>query len=291
MADAALKVLTMKELTTEQLPSWCGGCGDFNILFGLKSALVDLQIPAEDVVIVTGIGCGSKTNHFVKTYGFEGLHGRPLPVATGAKLANKDLNVIVVAGDGDSYGIGGNHLIHAMRRNLDITMIVQNNEVYGLTKGQYSPTSPPGFKTPSTPSGSVESPVNPLALALTMGGSYIARGFSYEVMHLKKLIAEGIKHKGFSLIDVFQPCSTYNRVNTIAWYKEHLYKLEDQGHNPADREAAWKKALEWGDKIPIGLFLKEERPTYEDVYVPSQIPVVKQDLRNIDIAPILKGFM
>lgn len=290
MTETALKVLTMSDLTAEQLPTWCNACGDFNILFGLKSALVEMQLPPENVVIVTGIGCGSKTNHFVKTYGFEGLHGRPVPVATGAKLVNKDLTVLVVAGDGDSYGIGANHLIHAMRRNLDITMIVQNNEVYGLTKGQYSPTSPPGFKTPSTPFGSIEGPVNPIALAMTMGATYVARGYSYEVMHLKKLITGGIAHKGFSLIDVFQPCSTYNKINNIAWYKQHVYKLEDNGHDPSNREEAWKKSWEWGEKIPIGLFYKETRSTYEDMYVPSQIPPVKANIENIDISSILKGF-
>jgi len=282
-----LKVLTMKDLTTTTLPSWCGGCGDFNILHALKTALVEMRLPPENTLIVTGIGCGSKTNHFVKTYGFESLHGRTLPVATGAKLVNKDLHVIVVAGDGDSYGIGGNHFIHTMRRNLDITMIVQNNEVYGLTKGQYSPTSQKGFKAPSTPFGSLEGAVNPMALALTMGATYVARGYAYEVMHLKKLLMDGINHKGFSLIDTFQPCTTYNKINTIAWYKEHLYKMEDDGHDPSNHEAAMKKAMEWGEKIPIGLFFKESRATYEDEYVPSQNPPVKADLKNIDITPIL----
>lgn len=288
--EPALKVLTMKDLTTEQLPTWCRGCGDFNILFAVKSALVDLQLPQEDVLIVTGVGCGSKSNHFIKTYGFEGLHGRPLPVATGAKLVNKDLTVIVVAGDGDTYGIGANHLIHTMRRNLDLTLIVQNNEVYGLTKGQYSPTSPPGFRTPSTPFGSIESPVNPMALALTMGATYIARGYAYEVLHLKKLLVEGIRHRGFSLIDVFQPCSTYNKVNTIEWYKEHVTKLEDAGHDPSSREQAWARSWEWEPKTPIGLFYKEQRPTYEDTYLPSQTPPAKQDISSIDISPILAGF-
>lgn len=292
----------MKDLTTQELPTWCAGCGDFNILFGLKQALVELQYPPEETVIVTGIGCGSKSNHFVKTYGFEGLHGRPLPVATGIKLVNKDLKVIVVAGDGDTYGIGGNHLLHSMRRNLDITVIVQNNEVYGLTKGQYSPTSPQGFKTPSSPFGSLEGPVNPLALAITMGATYVARGYSYEVMHLKSLLVDGLRHKGFSLIDVFQPCSTYNKINTINWYKEHLYKLEENGHDTSNPVDAWKKTWEWADptsdanlrgeksKIPIGLFFKQDRPTYEDVYLPSNDPPVQADISNINISSILDRF-
>jgi 2-oxoglutarate ferredoxin oxidoreductase subunit beta len=278
----------MKDLTTRELPTWCPGCGDFNILFAVKNALLDLKLPREEVLLVSGIGCGSKLPHFVRTYGFEGLHGRSLPVATGAKLVNRNLKVIVVAGDGDLYGIGGNHFIHSMRRNLDITMIAQNNEVYGLTKGQYSPTSPRGFKTPSSPFGSIESPVNPPAIGLAMGATYVARGYSYEVRHLQNLIAEGVRHKGFALIDVFQPCSTYNKVNTIKWYKTHLYKLEEAGHNPSSKEEAWKKAWEWGEKIPIGLFFREERPTYEEVYVPSRKPVVSEDITNIDISPILE---
>lgn len=290
MAEAALKVLTMKDLTTQELPTWCNACGDFNILHALKSALVDLQYAREDVLIVSGIGCGSKTPHFVKTYGFEGLHGRALPVATGAKLVNKDLKVIAVVGDGDNYGIGGNHFIHSMRRNLDITVIVQNNEVYGLTKGQYSPTSMKERKTPSTPFGSVESPVNPPAIGLTMGATFVSRAYAYEVMHLKNLIASAVKHKGFSLVDVFQPCSTYNKINTLAWYKEHLYKLEEEGHDPTNWDQALKKVWEWGARIPIGLFFQEQRQTYEEVYVPSQKPPVKQSLEGIDISPILKRF-
>ena len=287
MEETELNMVTMEDLTPGQLPTWCGGCGGFNILHAVKGALVDLQIPREKVFITTGIGCGSKITHFIKTYGFEGLHGRSIAVASGAKLANKDLKVIAIAGDGDTYGIGGNHFIHAMRRNLDITVIVQNNEVYGLTKGQYSPTSLPGFKSPSSPFGAIDGPVNPPALAMTMGASYVARGYAFEVKHLQRLIAEGLKHKGFSLIDSFQPCATYNKVNTLAWYKERLYKLEDEGHNPEDKEAAFRKAREWGQRIPIGLFFREEKPSYEEVYVPSQKPVVKQDVSRVDISPIM----
>jgi len=282
------KKLTMADLTTKELPTWCLACGDFNILYALKSAIAELNLDPANTLIVSGIGCGSKVPHFVRTYGFEGLHGRAIPVATGAKLANRDLTVIVVAGDGDTYGIGANHFMQAMRRNVDITLIVQNNEVYGLTKGQYSPTSPKGFVSSSTPSGALEEAVNPIMLALAMGATYVARGYSYEVLHFKELIKGGIQHKGFALIDCFQPCSTYNKVNTIKWYKDHLYKLEDNSHSPSNREEAWKKAWEWGDKIPIGLFFREERPTYEDIYVPSHRPPVAEDITDIDIGPILE---
>lgn len=280
--------VSVKDLTAKELPLWCGGCGNFNILHALKSVLVELQLPPKDVLIVTGIGCGSKINRFIKTYGFEGLHGRALPVATGAKLANPSLTVIAIAGDGDTYGIGGNHFIHSMRRNLNITLIVQNNSVYGLTKGQYSPTSPRGFRSPSSPFGSVDGPLNPIAVGIAMGATYVARAFSFDSPHLQKLIADGLKHKGFSLIDVLQPCATFNKINSLNWYKERIYKLDS--HDPSDQDAAWKKAWEWGDRIPIGLFLKEEKPAYDDSLTPAQQCVARKDISQIDISPILKGF-
>ncbi len=288
------KKITVADLTTAEAPTWCAGCGDFGIMSIVKGAIADLNLDPKNTLIVSGIGCGSKLPHFVRTYGFEGLHGRPLPVATAAKIVNPKLNVIVTAGDGDTYGIGGNHFIHAMRRNLDITLIVENNEVYGLTKGQTSPTSPQGFVSNSTPSGALEIPVNPIFVAIAMGASYVARGYSFDAMHLKKLIMEGIKHKGFALIDVFQPCTTYNKINTMAWYKDHLYKLEDSGHDPTDRSAAIAKTEEWGDKIPIGLFFKDiERPTYEEstqAFMNTKKPVVEHDISNIDISGLLRKF-
>ncbi len=282
------KKLTMADLTTKELPTWCLACGDFNILYALKSAIAELNLDPANTLIVSGIGCGSKVPHFVRTYGFEGLHGRAIPVATGAKLANRDLTVIVVAGDGDTYGIGANHFMQAMRRNVDITLIVQNNEVYGLTKGQYSPTSPKGFVSSSTPSGALEEAVNPIMLALSVGATYVARGYSYEVLHFKELIKGGIQHKGFALIDCFQPCSTYNKVNTLQWHKENLCKL-DGSHNPADINAAMAKALET-EKYPIGLFYKTQKPTYEDGLPQMQKPLVQHDINNIDIEKLLDRF-
>jgi len=279
----------MSDLTSKELPTWCGGCGDFNILFTMKAALEELGIPRKDTVLVSGIGCGSKLPHFVKTYGFEGLHGRILPVATGIKLGNNKLTVIGVGGDGDAYGIGGNHYFHILRRNVDLTYVVQNNAVYGLTKGQTSPTSEQGFRSPSTPSGVLEEPVNPISSAIINGATYVARGFAYDVHHLKKLIIDGIRHKGFSIIDVFQPCVTYNKINTIQWYKDHIYKLEESGHDPNDRKKALEKAEEWNSKIPIGLFYKTKKPTYEDGL--SQVvrePLAKQDISNVDISKILE---
>ena len=249
---------------SETKPTWCPGCGDFGVVRALQEALAALQLDPKDICVVSGIGCSSNLPHFLSTYGFHGLHGRVLPVATGIKLANPDLTVIGTGGDGDGYGIGQGHFIHTMRRNLDLTYIVMNNQTYGLTTGQASPTSEKGFKTKSSPAGTIEWPVNPIALALSAGATYVSRGFSGNPTHLAKLIQAGIQHKGFSLIDVFSPCVTHNFHNTYSWFKERVYTLEDSGHNPEDKVLAFAKALEWGEKIPTGLFYKTQLPTYEE---------------------------
>jgi len=243
----------------------------------------------EETVIVSGIGCSSKMPHFVKTYAFESLHGRSLPVASAIKLANNSLRVIAVSGDGDGYGIGMGHLVHAMRRNFDINYIVTDNQVYGLTTGQTSPTSPKGFKTKSTPFGVIEIPVNPMALAIASGATYAARGFAGDIKHLSSLIAGGLAHKGFSLIDVLQPCVTFNQLGTYQYYQKNCYKLEGTGHNPQDKVAAFTRSQEWGEKkIPIGLFYTEERPTYEDEIPHIQKkPLVKHGISNVNISKLL----
>jgi 2-oxoglutarate ferredoxin oxidoreductase subunit beta len=197
-------------------------------------------------------------------YGFEGLHGRTLPVAQGVKLANHTLPVISIAGDGDCLGEGGNHFIHAAKRNSDITVIIYDNQVYGLTAGQASPTAKPGFKTKSTPDGVVDEPVNPLTLALVSGATYVARCFAGDIPGLTQLIADAISHKGFSVVDVLQPCVTFDKVHTYQWYRQRLYQLADEKYEPTDKTKALSKAMEWGEKIPMGLLYKEERPTSED---------------------------
>jgi len=283
---------SISDLTTKESPTWCMGCGDFSILSAIKNAISQLNIEPHNVLISSGIGCGSKTPHFIKTYGFEGLHGRSLPVATGFKLSNHKMKVIAVAGDGDTYGIGGNHFIHTMRRNIDMTLIVQNNAIYGLTKGQTSPTSQKGFKSNSTPSGVLEEAVNPISTALTWGATFIARGFAFDVAHLVSVVKEAISHRGFSLVDVFQPCVTYNRINTMEWYKQRVYDLTKENHDSTNWFAAMEKALEWGDRIPIGVFYKTQKPTYEDGL--PQIKdkaLVEQDISNVDIRPLLKKYM
>lgn len=246
-------------------PDWCPGCGDFGVLKALKLAASRLGIRPKDLIVISGIGCSSNLPGFIHTYGVHSLHGRAVAVAEGIKLANHDLNVVITGGDGDGYGIGIGHFIHAMRRNIDITYIVMNNQIYGLTTGQASPTTMKDMRTKSTPRGNVEMPINPIALALVSGATYVARGFSGAPDHMASLIAGGIAHHGFSLIDVFSPCVTYNKLNTYPWFKERVYKLEDDAeHDPSNAELAVQKSFEWGSRIPIGLFYEDDQPTYED---------------------------
>jgi len=272
--------LTLKSLDGRVDPDWCPGCGDFGVLKSIKEAILELRIPPHEVLIVSGIGCSSNLPGFIHAYGVHSLHGRALPVATGAALANHALHVVAVGGDGDGFGIGMGHFIHAMRRNLNLTYIVMDNEVYGLTTGQASPTTTEGHKTKSTPRGNVEKPVQPLALALATGATYVARGFSAEQKQLTKLVSGAIAHRGFSLIDVFSPCVTFNTVNTYPWFKERVYKLEDEkGYDTTDLVAAMEKSMEWGSRIPIGLLYRTERPTYEDSEpVFNKGPLVDQPL-------------
>jgi 2-oxoglutarate ferredoxin oxidoreductase subunit beta len=265
------KKVELSDYRNDIKPAWCPGCGDFPILSAVQQALTELEIPPHDTLFVSGIGQISKLPNYTSGNGFHTIHGRPLPAATGAKLANPELNVIVTSGDGDTYGIGGNHFLHTCRRNLDITHIVGDNKIYGLTKGQYSPTSDQGFITKTTPEGSIEPPVNPITTALASGATFIARAFSGDVKHLQKIFEKAINHTGYSLVDVFQPCVTFNNVNTYNFYEERVYKLgEEEDYDTGDEEAARRKGLEWGDEIPIGVIFEADRPTYEE-----QVPGLK----------------
>jgi 2-oxoglutarate ferredoxin oxidoreductase subunit beta len=249
--------LTVKDFKGKVEPDWCPGCGDFGVLVALKQALAELGIRPHAALVISGIGCSSNLPGYIGTYGMHTLHGRALSVATGAQLANHDLKVIVTGGDGDGYGIGGNHFIHSMRRNVDLTYIVMNNQIYGLTTGQLSPTSVMGMATKSTPFGSVENPINPIPLAIAAGATYVARGYTGQVKHLVELIKGGIEHRGFALIDAFSPCVTFNHENSHEFFKQRTKKLEDMGHDPTDFAAAMRCGYEWGDEIPIGLFWKK----------------------------------
>ncbi len=251
-------------------PAWCPGCGNFGILRALNKALVELKIEPHQVLMVSGIGQAGKLPHYTRGNIFNSLHGRPVPPAIGAKIANPNLTVIAISGEGDAYGEGGNHFIHAARRNHDITYLVHNNQVYGLTKGQASPTSDVGFVTKTTPYGAIN-PVNPIALAIVSGASFVGRSFAGDIEHLSELIKKGITHKGFALIDILQPCPSFNHKNTFQWYRERVYKLENEdGYDPGDKKAALEKALEWGEKIPIGVIYRKELPVYED-----QLPALR----------------
>jgi 2-oxoglutarate ferredoxin oxidoreductase subunit beta len=272
-------------------PAWCPGCGNFGILKALNRALVEMEIEPHQVLLVSGIGQAGKLPHYTRGNVFNSLHGRPVPPAIGAKIANPELIVIAVSGDGDAYGEGGNHFLHAARRNHDITYLVHNNQIYGLTKGQASPTSDVGFITKTTPYGAA-SPVNPIALAIVSGASFVGRGFAGDIDHLSNLIKKGIAHRGFALIDILQPCVSFNHKNTFQWYRERVYNLEDERYDPSDRKAALEKALMWGERIPIGIIYEENLPVYEDqLPALSDGPLVKQkiDLRRVE--KLLAEFM
>lgn len=250
--------LTVKDFKGRVDPDWCPGCGDFGVLAALKQAIADLGLYPHEVMTISGIGCSSNLPGYINAYGMHTLHGRALAVATGAQLANHELKIIATGGDGDGYGIGGNHFLHVMRRNVDVTYIVMNNQIYGLTTGQVSPTSSKGMKTKSTPFGSVENAINPIPLAIAAGATYVARGFTGQPKHLAELIKGGIRHQGFALIDVFSPCVTYNHDNSHEFFKQRTQKLEDIGHDTTDFHAAMDKAYLWGEVIPIGLFWKRD---------------------------------
>lgn len=255
--EQVLRPVTLQEYKGKVDPDWCPGCGDFGVLAALQKALVELHIQPYNVVTISGIGCSSNLPGFIETYGMHTLHGRALAVATGVKMANHDLTVIVTGGDGDGFGIGGNHFIHTMRRNVDLLYLAMDNQIYGLTTGQVSPTSSIGMKTKSTPFGSVEGPINPIALALAAGATFVARGFSGEQKHLTELIKLGLKHKGFSFIDIFSPCVTYNHDNTYPWFKQRVKKLEDDAsYDSANLQQAFERAQLWGEEIPIGKFFQ-----------------------------------
>ena len=255
---------TAKDFKGDVAPDWCPGCGDFGVLRALEMACAKMGREPHEYVTVSGIGCSSNLPGYINTYGMHTLHGRALAVATGVKLANHELTVIATGGDGDGYGIGGNHFVHTMRRNVDLLYIVMNNQIYGLTTGQVSPTSRIGMKTKSTPFGSLEGPVNPLAMAIVTGATYVARGFSGDTKHLAELMYRGMEHKGFALVDVFSPCITYNKDNTFAFFKQTVTNLEDAGHDPTDWKAAIEHSMEWGDEIPTGLFYQDtSRPSLD----------------------------
>jgi 2-oxoglutarate/2-oxoacid ferredoxin oxidoreductase subunit beta len=271
---------TVKDFRNDVRPNWCPGCGDFSVQASIQRALAALGKEPHEVAIISGIGCSGRISGYINSYGFHGVHGRALPTAQGVKLANRNLTVIAAGGDGDGFGIGLNHFMHAVRRNIDITYIVMDNQIYGLTKGQHSPTSAHGFKAKTTPTGNIENALIPSQIALAAGIGFLAQGFSSDVNQLVSLIEQGIQYKGFALINVFSPCVTYNKINTYDFFREHVYNLDKvEGYDPTDRAAAMKTIIETNG-LCTGLIYKDEsRVPYQD-QIPgySETPIVEQDL-------------
>jgi 2-oxoglutarate ferredoxin oxidoreductase subunit beta len=277
--------LLAKDYKSHVKPTWCPGCGDFGVLASLYQAMSRLNLDPANTLVVSGIGCSSRLPFFVKTYGFQTAHGRVLPVAIGAKIANPDLTVIAVGGDGDGFSIGGGHLVHAVRRNSDITYVVMDNEIYGLTKGQTSPTSPLGFKTKSTPYGSSDVPINPMAWVLASGVSFAARGFSGKPKELADLIVQGIEHPGFSFVQTMSPCPTFN--NTFDQWRSEIVDLPDD-HDVRNRTAALEQAFRT-DAIPVGIFCQEVRPTMESHTRVTDHPF-RDGGREFDVRELLETY-
>lgn len=271
-------------------PAWCPGCGNFGILRAVNKALAELNIQPHKVLMVSGIGQAGKLPHYSRANVFNSLHGRALPVAIGAKLANPELTVVAVGGDGDGYAEGGNHFLHSLHRNHDITYMVHDNQIYGLTKGQASPTSDEDFVTKTTPQGAVPA-LNPVGLALTGGASFIARGFAGDIDHLSSLIKQGIQHKGFSFIDILQPCVSFNHKNTYQWYRERVYKLDEDNYDPTDKRQVRAKVEEWGEKIPLGVIYREERITFEERQTALRKgPLVRQNIEPSRAKALVEEF-
>ena len=254
--------------------AWCPGCGNFAILDAIKESLKELNLNPNEVVIFGGIGQAAKTPQYLNVNGFSGLHGRALPPAIAAKISNHKLKVIVSTGDGDSYGEGGNHFIHNIRRNVDITHFVHDNQIYGLTKGQSSPTSNVGHVTDFTPDGVINQAMNPILTAISMGAGFVARAFTGDKDQLKDIMKQAIEYNGYALVDILQPCVSFNKVNTFAWYKKRVYKVDEgeEDYNCNDKLEAMKKSLEWGEKIPTGIIYREKKKSFTD-----NIPFLTED--------------
>ncbi|MDN6182859.1 MAG: 2-oxoacid:ferredoxin oxidoreductase subunit beta [Staphylococcus equorum] len=271
---------TFKDFRNNVKPNWCPGCGDFSVQAAIQKAAANIGLEPEEVAIITGIGCSGRLSGYVNSYGVHGIHGRSLPLAQGVKMANKDLTVIASGGDGDGYAIGMGHTVHALRRNMNMTYIVMDNQIYGLTKGQTSPSSAPGFVTKSTPKGNIEQNVKPLELALSSGATFVAQGFSSDIKGLTKMLEDAINHDGFSFVNVFSPCVTYNKVNTYDWFKENLTSIDDiEGFDVTDKSKATQKVLEYDSLIKGIVYQDTETPSYESqIEEMEDTPLAERDI-------------
>ncbi|OIJ13092.1 2-oxoacid ferredoxin oxidoreductase [Anaerobacillus alkalilacustris] len=271
---------TFKDFRNNIKPNWCPGCGDFSVQASIQRAAANVGLQPEDLAIVSGIGCSGRISGYINSYGFHGIHGRSLPIAQGVKMANRELTVIASGGDGDGFAIGMGHTVHAIRRNIDITYIVMDNQIYGLTKGQTSPRSEMGFKTKSTPEGSIESAIGIMELAISAGASFVAQSFSSDLKELTSIIEQGIKHKGFSFINVFSPCVTFNKINTYEWFKQNIKKLDTiEGYDPTNRVQAVNTLMEYNGLVTGLIYQNKQKPSYEEL-VPGfrEGALAKQDI-------------
>lgn len=274
------KMATFKEFRNKIKPNWCPGCGDFSVQAAIQRAAANVGLEPDNLAVVSGIGCSGRISGYINAYGLHGVHGRALPIAQGVKMANKDLTVIASGGDGDGFAIGMGHTIHAIRRNIDVTYIVMDNQIYGLTKGQTSPRSDVGFKTKSTPNGSVESALNVMEMALTAGATFVAQSFSSDLKELTSLIEQGINHKGFSLINVFSPCVTFNKVNTYDWFKQNITKLSDvEEYDASNRMTAMQTLMQHNGLVTGLIYQNSQQPSYQELLDGYSVqPLAVQDL-------------
>ncbi|MBZ8174344.1 2-oxoacid:ferredoxin oxidoreductase subunit beta [Staphylococcus delphini] len=271
---------TFKDFRNNVKPNWCPGCGDFSVQAAIQKAAANVGLEPDEVALITGIGCSGRLSGYVNSYGVHSIHGRALPLAQGVKMANRDLTVIASGGDGDGYAIGMGHTIHALRRNMNITYIVMDNQIYGLTKGQTSPSSAPGFVTKTTPKGNIEQNVAPLELALSSGATFVAQGFSSDIKALTKMIEDAINHDGFSFVNVFSPCVTYNKINTYDWFKKNLTAIDDiENYDVSNKQAALQTVLEHDSLVKGIVYQDTTTPSYESqIDGLAETPLAHQDL-------------
>ncbi len=285
-----IKIMEDQFLTATK-PTWCPGCGNYGIWMALKSALTKLAIPRENIVIVYGVGCHGNLRDWMHVYGVEGLHGRAIPVAQGIKLANPNLTVIAVTGDGDCLGEGGNHFIHAAKRNPNITVLVHNNEVYGLTTGQAAPTAQVGMVTKSTPTGVIDPPFTPSSLGIFTGATFAARGFAGDIPHLTDLMSQAIQHKGFSVVDMLQPCVTFDKIHTYQWYRERVQKVNISEEKLGDKVHSLELACTFGETIPIGVLHKRDAITSEErEFTLKNGPLTAVPVVDVSVLEVLTQF-
>lgn len=286
---------TFKDFRNSVKPNWCPGCGDFSVQAAIQRAAANVGIEPHELAVVAGIGCSGRIAGYINSYGFHGIHGRALPLAQGLKMANRDLHVIASGGDGDGFAIGMAHTVHAIRRNIDITYVVMDNQIYGLTKGQTSPRSAQGFITKSTPGGAIEPSLKPLEVALSAGATFVAQGFSTDIKELTALIEAGIQHKGFSFINVFSPCVTYNKINTYEWFKEHLTKLSDiEGYDSTNRELAMQTVMEKEGLVTGIIYQDTDTKSYQEKvpgYSEEPLSKIDMNLSEEKFNELVKEFM